>query len=143
MIVYTFREARAPGRTSHTGRTSQAMLEFALAIPILLLLIMGIMDGGRWVIAETTLVNATREAARFAVVRYPNVDWNTGGASAGRNAAVGLAAQDLGIAVSTEISGQDSYVVVHGQYTFRPITPGLTWLTAQIPMNAQTRMLVQ
>jgi Flp pilus assembly protein TadG len=44
------------------------MLEFALAIPIFLLLMVGLFDVGRAVFSYNTLTNAAREGARLAIV---------------------------------------------------------------------------
>jgi Flp pilus assembly protein TadG len=58
------RSRRARGRH---GR-GQAMVEFALVIPIFLLLLVAIFDLGRAVFAYNTLTNAAREGARTAIV---------------------------------------------------------------------------
>jgi hypothetical protein len=46
----------------------QGLAEFALILPVLLVLILGIFDIGRLVIAYTAITNAAREGARLAVV---------------------------------------------------------------------------
>ena len=46
----------------------QALVEFALAFPILILLLVGIFDFGRAVYAFNTVNNAAREAARLGIV---------------------------------------------------------------------------
>ena len=46
----------------------QAMVEFALVIPIFILLMVGLFDLGRVVWVNDTLATAAREAARFAIV---------------------------------------------------------------------------
>ncbi|MCL5046331.1 MAG: pilus assembly protein [Actinobacteria bacterium] len=45
----------------------QAMVEFALILPVLLLIIMGIMEFGRAYSAYLTIQNASREGARLGV----------------------------------------------------------------------------
>ena len=45
---------------------AQAMVEFAIALPVLLALLVGIMEVGRMVIMYTLVVNSSREAARYA-----------------------------------------------------------------------------
>lgn len=54
-----------------SGQRSQALIEFALVSPILLLLLFGIIDIGRAVFYYDTLANAAREGARVAV-QAPN-----------------------------------------------------------------------
>lgn len=46
----------------------QALLEFALVIPIFMVILIGMIDLGRVVWANNTVSNAAREAARFAIV---------------------------------------------------------------------------
>jgi Flp pilus assembly protein TadG len=41
------------------------MVEFALALPLLLLLIFGILEVGRMVFTYSSVVNASREAVRY------------------------------------------------------------------------------
>jgi len=53
-------------RRRHRGQESQALIEFALISPILLLLIFGIIDIGRAVFYYDTLNHAAREGARAA-----------------------------------------------------------------------------
>src|SRR4029077_3264030 len=54
-------------RRDRRGR-GQALVEFALVIPIFLLLLIAIFDMGRAVFAYNTLTNAAREGARIAIV---------------------------------------------------------------------------
>ena len=49
------------------GQKSQALIEFALISPVLLLLLFGIIDIGRAVFYYDTLNHAVREGARAAV----------------------------------------------------------------------------
>src|SRR5262249_10181929 len=64
------RARRGPGpmkpRRSR-GQESQALIEFALISPVLLLLIFGIIDIGRAIFYYDTLNHAAREGARVAV----------------------------------------------------------------------------
>jgi Flp pilus assembly protein TadG len=54
----------------------QAMVEFALVLPLLIALLCGIIDFGWLYYNQITLSNAAREGARYAVIHYdPAVDW--------------------------------------------------------------------
>src|SRR6187551_3611775 len=46
----------------------QALMEFALVIPVFLLILVALFDLGRAVFAYNTLTNAAREGARIAIV---------------------------------------------------------------------------
>lgn len=60
-IQHRTNRSRARGR-------GQALVEFALVIPIFLLLMVALFDLGRAVFAYNTLTNAAREGARIAIV---------------------------------------------------------------------------
>ena len=54
----------------------QAMVEFALVLPLLLALLCGIVDFGWLYYNQITLNNAAREGARYAVIHYdPSTNW--------------------------------------------------------------------
>jgi Flp pilus assembly protein TadG len=56
-------------RRRHAARsTGQSLVEFALVLPIFLLLLFGLIDGGRLVYQHTVLSQAAREGARLASV---------------------------------------------------------------------------
>lgn len=56
----------------------QAMVEFALVLPLLLILLCGIIDFGWLYYNQITLNNAAREGARYAVIYYdPVSDWKS------------------------------------------------------------------
>jgi len=50
--------------------SAQTLVEFALLIPVFLLLVMGFFDLGRAVFYYSSLTNAVRETARYAIVNY-------------------------------------------------------------------------
>jgi Flp pilus assembly protein TadG len=54
--------------TRHTKPRGQAMVEFALVIPVFLLLLIGLFDFGRVIWVNDTLATAAREAVRYAIV---------------------------------------------------------------------------
>lgn len=53
--------------TARRSEQGQATIEFALVMPVLLLLLVGIFDLGRALGAYVTVTNASREGARFAI----------------------------------------------------------------------------
>src|SRR3954469_23498517 len=60
------------GRKRHDirsqGQRAQGLVELALALPIVLMLIMGVVDLGLALRSYVVLTNASREGARFAIV---------------------------------------------------------------------------
>jgi hypothetical protein len=57
--------ARRPGQRTRSSR-GQALVEFALILPVMLMLTLGVVDGARVFTAYISLKNAVREAAIFA-----------------------------------------------------------------------------
>jgi len=101
----------------------QSMVEFALILPVLLLLVIGFLDLGRGVYTQAGIANAAREGARSAIIR-------TNDAAAIRTAtkanAIGveLTDDDITITPAQRISGQP--VTVHVTNRFYAITPFVT-----------------
>jgi Flp pilus assembly protein TadG len=52
----------------------QAIVEFALILPILLLILMGVFDFGRAIVAYNTVSEAARNGARVAIVNQTSAD---------------------------------------------------------------------
>lgn len=61
--------AASPKRPSARG---QALVEFALALPLFLVLIFGIIDFGRLIAMQSAAVTASREGARYGAAVGPN-----------------------------------------------------------------------
>jgi Flp pilus assembly protein TadG len=59
----------SPTRPLGGTRRGQALVEFALVLPVFLLLAMGIADLGRGVVDHNLLSNLAREGARVGIVR--------------------------------------------------------------------------
>jgi len=134
----------------------QALVEFALVIPVLILIFMGLFDFGRAVFAWNSLSNAAREGARVAIV-----DQNTdaGGiylaAIEAANQATGLGLDatdvsqvqvsfllpDLSGACTTRSLGCIAEVTV--QYEFTAITPIIGSLIGPIDLAATTQLPIE
>jgi len=97
-------------------------VEFALLLPMLLLIVMGIVDFGRMLNAQQTLTQAAREGARLVALGQPNVSGRT------QAAATGLS--PVGVAISSSCptgAGPGSNGSVQTSYSFQ-FTPGLGYL---------------
>jgi Flp pilus assembly protein TadG len=60
-------------RTTFGNSRGQAMIEFALVLPILLLVVFGATEFGRAWMAMNVLTHAAREGCRIAVVTEPDI----------------------------------------------------------------------
>ena len=108
---------RHPPRNG-TKDAGAAAVEFALMLPLLLLLVFGIIDFGRALNAQITITQAAREGARLDALNQPNVVPRT------QAAAVGLS----GVAVTVVTacppgSGPAANADVKVSYAFTFITP--------------------
>lgn len=128
----------------------QAVVEFALTLPVLLLLLIGLVDMGRGFQAYASLGNAVREAAREAAVHGADatVKWGPTANDANVVAAVrkrisGVRTQDVAVTSqwpSGNAAGEE--VVVGATYAFRPIALALLggW---SVTMSASTRAMIR
>jgi len=119
-----------------------AAVEFALVLPVLLLIVFGIIDFGRALNAQIVLTGAAREGVRLAALGYTN---------AAIQARVAAAAPDLsGVTVTVAAScapgaGPTADAEVNVTYSFSFITPigavagllGSSGLGAPLVLTAQ------
>ena len=96
-------------------------VEFALLLPVLLLLIFGIIDFGRAINAQITLTQAAREGARLASLGYSTSAVTT----RAQSAATGLSPVPTVTVTSACPTGAGTGVdaVVKLSYTFTFVTP--------------------
>ena len=119
----------------------QNLVEFALVVPILLLLVFGIAEFGRAWMTRNILTGAVREAVRVAVVPGPGNTWNGPAAEARGNqilASAGIPATvsvpDPGVAFGT-VTATVTYnfpVIIIG------FIPGLN--SSTLPLTSTTTM---
>jgi Flp pilus assembly protein TadG len=96
-------------------------VEFALLLPVLLLLIFGVIDFGRAINAQITLTQAAREGARLASLGYSTSAVTT----RAQTAATGLSPVPTVTVMSACPTGAGTGVdaVVKVSYTFTFVTP--------------------
>jgi len=102
------------------GDRGAAAVEFALCLPILLLLVFGIIDFGRALNAQLTLTQAAREGVRLAALGYSN------GAVAARAQAAAPELSGVTVAVTAACApgaGPTADAQVNVSYTFSFVTP--------------------
>ncbi|HEX8975514.1 MAG TPA: TadE family protein [Solirubrobacteraceae bacterium] len=145
-------------RGAHREVAGQALTEFALVVPILLILFMGILDFGRAVYAYNAVSNAAREGARTAIVNQNATDIRTRAAaqatalgidttstscppSGTSGVCVQFMTPDLSASCTTVDIGCVSVVTV--KYTFTAITPIIGNLVGSIPMSSTSKEPVE
>ena len=92
-------------------------VEFALLLPVLLLLVFAIIDLGRALNAQITLTQAAREGVRLAALSQPNVVSRT------QAAATGLSGVTVTVTACPSGSGPSSDATVQVSYPFTFVTP--------------------
>lgn len=104
--------ARIRGRGSDRGA---AAVEFALVLPLLLLIVFGIVDFGRAYNAQIELTQAAREGVRLAALSQPDV--------VTRTQAAAQPLTPIGVTVTACTAGSTADAVVKTTYTFTFVTP--------------------
>lgn len=100
------------------------MVEFALVLPLMLLVIGGVVDFGRMLFTEVTLTNAAREGARAAVVSTAtadNIRDRARAAAPGMTPAITVAASPGGTPCATP--GGNATVTVSYSFTWYILAP--------------------
>lgn len=127
------RARRAPG--SGDPRSGQSLVEFALVVPFLLLLVIGLVEFGRAWNAYQVITDAAREAARTAVVSNWNPLVTQDSVIAVARDALGRAGLDASAAqiVPTGVGGArgtPATVAISYPYDFVFLRPLMGWLDA-------------
>jgi len=138
----------------------QSMVEFALIVPVFVLLLVGIFDFGRAVYGYSTINNAAREAARLAIVDQTVAHIQAEGA--GQAATIGILAADVEVdfrAIETpdtpdscaaDIPGDDNntggivfcVAVVTVPYDYEAVTPMIGALVGPIQLIGESSFKV-
>lgn len=140
-----------------TGSRGQGLVEFALLLPVLLLILFGLFDFGRAIFAYNTVSNAAREGARIAIVDQTLV----GGVPAAATEAANQATA-LGLDPSDEDDVRVQYLMpeaspstpcpsrglgciaeVRVQYQFQAITPVIGSLIGPITLSSTTQIPIE
>jgi hypothetical protein len=129
------------------------MVEFAFTFPIFIALLLGLIEGGRFVFYSESLNHAAREGARYAIIHgeHAVIDRPTGPGSADpagedvkaavRNAAVGMPASNLVIpnpVYEPNNNRRGSSVTVVVTYIYTPIVP----LFGPITVDAEATLVI-
>lgn len=158
---------RGPERFGN--RRGQTLVEFALVLPILVLILFGIFDFGRAVYAYNTIGNAARQGARVAAVNQipesPDCNqerpienpsdphWSIKRCAADAAIALGVTTTDVTVAYSAAPGSAlvcDSAHVAVGclvhvtvVYRYEPVTPLINNLVGSITMSSSSEVLVE
>ena len=109
---------------------AQALVEFALAISVFMLLVLGTFDLARAYLAYTVVANVAREASRYGAAHSADVNWQVPAKQAGLNLAVGIDTDPSILVVTPTSKTIDAlpYINVRVTYQFHSLTPGVAAL---------------
>ena len=120
-------------------------VEFALLLPALMTLLIGVLEGGRVLNAWVVLSNETREAARYGVAGVRDGDTNliteVNSYAQGR---IGQTLDTTNLTVTTTVtppSATDSgAVTVQTSYSVAMVTPLMNSIMGTVPISTQATM---
>ncbi len=125
----------------HHRSAGQSLVEFALILPLLVLMIMGIFDLGRGIFAYNTLAESARQANRLAIVDQD--EGRVQDVAIAHAPALGLVAADVDVCFSDSASpgcGGSSclgcLVSVTTRSTFVPITPIISAIVPSLSLSS-------
>ena len=133
----------------------QSLIEFALILPLFLLIVTGLFDVGRAVFQENTLAYAAREGTRYAIVHGSGAAdpaWpgnTTGVVNVVRNAALGVPNVTVVVTWPDTVGGTACYdrncrVAVDATAPFVPIpSQYLLGNTFQITLRGGSMLVIQ
>lgn len=121
------------------GQRGQELVEYALALPIFLLLLMSILDLGRAVYFYSALHNSVREGARYGII-YP--DDSAGIEAVVRQKAVGL--DPSALTVLSAMPDEDT-IQVTVTFQFIAVTPivGVLLGSNEITLGSRATMHIE
>ncbi len=128
-------------RAGRGGERGQTLAEFALTFAVLMLIILGIVDFSRAVLARNVIASAAREAARYGAVA-PGDDAGIAAVATQQAAAAGFL-----VTVKVKHPGQ-STVDVEVSTVFRPVSLWIATYTdsgggAGLTLRAHSSMIVE
>lgn len=139
-------------RRQEPDQRGQSLVEFAVALPVIVLLMLSLFDFGRAVIFYSELTNASRTGARIAIVNQSDDFSCLGGdatfkcAAADVTAGMEIAAGDIPDLV---IGGSDCALpsnctaTVTVDYSFEPITPIVSSFFGTVTLSSSTTMPIE
>lgn len=136
----------------------QSLVEFAIALPLILLLFMAIFDFGRAIFAYNTVSNAARDGARVAIVDQRSTAGISNAAQAAADQAAGLGLDPTDSAevrvqyLKPDLSGAcdpswgewvGCVAEVRVQYVYNAVTPIVGAIVGQLTVGSTTQLPIE
>jgi Flp pilus assembly protein TadG len=136
--------------TSRRDR-GQSLVEFALVLPIFVVLLVGLFDVGRAVFAYSTLTNAAKEAGRLAIVdqtlahiRQEAVDQSLNLHVPASDVAVSYLSPDGAGPCSSQTAPPIGCIaMVTVSYSYDPVLPVIEYVVGPITLTGETALPIE
>lgn len=141
------------GKPAQATERGAAAVEFALVVPVLIMMIFGMVDMGMAINAQAIVGNAAREGARAASFNGANTTATTNVVNSAAKSLIGTAPT---VAITCQAKGSTtssaSYctsavagdsVLVQVTYTYKWLTPGILGLPGQSTIAATSQMRIE
>jgi Flp pilus assembly protein TadG len=124
---------------SQSRGRGQSLVEYAILVPIFLVILAVITDLGRITYCYSTIYNSAREGARYGIIQPTDA---AGIEAKARNIAFGLDQTALTV---VSVQPDDDHIQVTVTYTFTAITPVVASLLGANPitLDSQAVMLIE
>ena len=127
----------------NSSSQGQGLVEFALVLPLLLLILFGVLDLGRIFATAITVTNAAREGARYISLHPDDLGGVVGVVQAeGFNSGIDIDGGDIHVSCTMQdgecVEAKEASVEV--TYSFDLI---LGWIFPEVEITRSVRMLVQ
>lgn len=103
--------------------SGQAMVEFALIIPIFIIILFAVIDFGNLLSTNIAVTNAAREGAREGIICASEAGFSSQVESKVRSSAPDLKPSNLTVSATKTGSSGNQDVVVTLEYVVEPLTP--------------------
>jgi len=123
------------------NQKGQALVEFTIILPILLLLVMGIFQFGMMINSYLTIQNAVREGARVAIVG--STDTEIIQQMKQTSPALNSNQLSINITPSQQMRRSGEALTIKASYQYQMTVPIISNLFGQVTLNAQTSMRME
>ena len=138
------------GRFERRVASGQALVEFALIMPVLVVLLVAVFDLGRLVFAYNGITNAAREATRtgiidqtIATIQTDAIDQATSLGLTATQVDVKFCKPDGTACSTTKPTTLDALVQVQISYDWQAITPVIGNIVGPVTVTAVSRMPIE
>lgn len=137
--------------TLRREQPAQTLIEFALLLPLLLLIVFFILDFGRAVYYYSALFNGAREGARYGTTVVYIDETGLSAAdlvnitTAAKKHLHGLPADEVTVTASITgtLSPPVKYIHVTTRYIYTPVTPLVSLIVPSITLESTSRMRIE